>query len=414
MKKAFASDTAFRVYSVLIAILLWAFVVYNQNPESSKVISGIKVSYTNAAELEKQGLVILKSEREPTLDITVKGRRLSIGKVDGSNVTAAVTVPELRAGTFDVSVDASLPISDVSIIDKKPYTMKVVVENLKTVQIPVETKYSGSPKDAATSVQTTVSPDVITVSGPESVVGRVQSAVVTLDANELSDGANLVEKFKLIAKDGSDLTDDVNLRTNTDVVSVVPSVYHTKDVAVEVQYTGTMPEGYSIKSHSISPATVSLGSKDMEINNVSSVRTEPVDLSQLTANKKVRAKLVVPEGLVNIYSLTEVEITFEIEQTETRSFPVGNVLFQNAETAKSYVAEGLPFDIVLRGPGSVLDTFVPSAKVDVAGLEPGGYSLALQLDLPEGVSLTNNVFVSVTVGANEATTPPSATPTPAL
>ena len=39
MKKAFASDTAFRIYSVLIAILLWAFVVYNQNPESTKVIS---------------------------------------------------------------------------------------------------------------------------------------------------------------------------------------------------------------------------------------------------------------------------------------------------------------------------------------------------------------------------------------
>ena len=29
MKKAFSSDTAFRIYSVLIAILLWAFVVYN-------------------------------------------------------------------------------------------------------------------------------------------------------------------------------------------------------------------------------------------------------------------------------------------------------------------------------------------------------------------------------------------------
>lgn len=412
MKKAFASDTAFRIYSVLIAILLWAFVVYNQNPESTKVISGIKVSYTNAAELEKQGLVILKSEREPTLDITVKGRRLSIGKVDGSNVAASVTVPEIRAGEFEVTIDASLPISDVSIIDKKPYIMKVVVENLKTVQVPVEIKYSGSPKDAATSVQTTVSPDVISVSGPESVVSRVQSAVVTLDVNELSDGANLVEKYKLIAKDGSDLTDDVNLQMNTDVVSVVPSVYHTKDVAVEVQYAGSLPEGYSIKSHAVSPATVSLGSKGLEIDNVSSVKTEPVDLSQLTEGKKVRAKLAIPEGFVNIYALTEVEITFEIERTETRTFSIGNVFYENSETMKSYLA-AVPFDLVLRGPGSVLDSFTPQAKVDVAGLGAGSYSLPLRLDLPEGVSLANDVFINVTVRAEEpATATPSTSPTP--
>lgn len=73
MKKAFSSDTAFRIYSVLIAILLWAFVVYNQNPESTKTVTGITVSYANEAELESQGLVILKSEREPD------GRRYGAG-----------------------------------------------------------------------------------------------------------------------------------------------------------------------------------------------------------------------------------------------------------------------------------------------------------------------------------------------
>ena len=101
MKKAFSSDTAFRIYSVLIAILLWAFVVYNQNPESTKTVTGITVSYANEAELESQGLVILKSEREPTVDVTVRGRRLSIGRVDSGNVSATVTVPELRAGEYN-------------------------------------------------------------------------------------------------------------------------------------------------------------------------------------------------------------------------------------------------------------------------------------------------------------------------
>ncbi len=409
MKKAFTSDTAFRIYSVLIAILLWAFVVYNQNPESTKVVSGIRVSYTNEAELENQGFVILRSDRDPTVEITVKGRRLSIGRVDSSNVSATVTVPELRAGEYNVSIETSLPISDVSITDKKPYTMKVVVEPLKRAEVPVEVKYSGSTREPSTSVQASVSPETISVSGPASVVDRVQSAVVTLDAGGLSDGENIVQKYKLTAADGSDLTDNVNLRTNTDVVSIVPSVYNTKDVAVEVQYGGALPEGYTVSSHIVSPATVRLGSRDNAVENITSVLTEPIDVSTLTGSDTVRARLIIPEGITNIYSVTEVEVAIEVEQTVERTVTIDNVTFQNAESGMQYTAAGLPVPVTFRGAESDLNTFSPAARVDVAGLTAGNHMLPLQFDLPEGISLIGAPAVEVTVNAVGA---PSISPTP--
>lgn len=411
MKKAFASDTAFKIYSVLIAILLWAFVVYNQNPESTKIVSGIKISYTNAAELESQGLVILKNDWEPTLDITIKGRRLSIGRVDSSNVSASVTVPEMRAGEYDVSINAALQFGDVSIIDQKPYRTKVVVEPLKSIEVPVEVKYSGNPKEAATSVQADVSPQTIAVSGPASVVDRVQSAVVTLDVSDAADGENIVQKYKLTAKDGSDLTGNVNLRVSTDAVAIVPAVYHIKDVAVEAQFSGTLPAEYAISSHIVSPVSVRLGSKDDAVQRIDKVLTEPVDVSALTGNGTVRAKLIIPEGITNIYSVTEVEIAVEIEQTVTKTVSVENVTFQNAESAKQYAASGLPVSVTFRGPKSTLDTFAPSAQVDVTGVAEGTHTLPLRFELPEGVSLIGEAFVQVSVGASSGQTSPAPSPT---
>ena len=411
MKKAFSSDTAFRIYSVLIAILLWAFVVYNQNPESTKTVTGITVSYANEAELESQGLVILKSEREPTVDVTVRGRRLSIGRVDSGNVSATVTVPELRAGEYNVTIETGLPVGDVIITDQRPYTMQVTVEELRQVEVPVEVKYSGSPREPSTSVQASVSPETITVSGPASVVGRVQSASVTLDAGALSDGENIVQEYRLIATDGSDLTDNVNLRVNTDVVSVVPSVYHTKDVAVEVQYGGTLPEGYVVASHIVSPATVRLGSRDGAIDSITSVLTEPIDVSGLTGSGTVRARLIIPEGITNIYSVTEVEVAIDIEQTVDRTLTIENVTFQNAESGMQYTAAGLPVSVTFRGAESALNLFSPSAEVDVSSLAEGTYTLPLEFDLPEGIALIGEPTVEVTVSAaGQASSSPSPSP----
>ena len=153
---------------------------------------------SNAAELERAGLIIKREQREPTVAITVEGRRLSIGKIEPENVSASVTVPRIYEGTYDVSIETRLPISDVSIVDKKPYTVKVVVEKLKRINVPVEIKYTGSPKDENTSVQAQAIPQQVEVWGPESVMDNVLNAVVTFDVSDVIEGQTSELKYKIM------------------------------------------------------------------------------------------------------------------------------------------------------------------------------------------------------------------------
>lgn len=407
MKKAFSSDTAFKIYSVLIAILLWVFVVYNQNPESTKVISGISVSYTNAAELEKSNLVILKDEQEPSVDVSVKGRRLSIGKLDASNVSAYAAIPEIRVGEYEAAIDVRLPINDVSIVDKKPYTVKIVVENLKKISVPVEIKYTGNPKDASSSVQASVSPQEISLWGPESVINNVAGAVVSLDVSDAVDGENKVQKYKLLSKDGKDITNNININSDTDVVSIMPSVYTTKEIPIEADYSGTIPNGYTISGVEILPAQIRLGSKDDSVERTEKIYTMPIDISNLTRSSKIHTKLVIPESLINIFSVTDVEVSITVEQSVSQTVLIENITFENAENGKLYSANSLPLSVTVSGAQSRLDNFVPNASVDVASLTDGTHTLPLKLTLPEGISLAEGYSVSVTVTDKNA---PSSSP----
>lgn len=397
MKKAFASETAFKIYSLLIAILLWVFVVYNQNPQSTKVVNDINISYTNAAELERAGLIIRREQREPTVAITVEGRRLSIGKIEAENVSASVTVPRIHEGEYDVSVETRLPISDVSIVDKKPYTIKVVVEKLKTISVPIEIKYTGNAKNENTSVQAQAIPEYISVWGAESVMDNVLNAVVTFDVSNAVEGQTGDFKYKIISKDGKDITNDSNVNVDSSTVSVISSVYNIKDVPIEVKYTGSVPEGYAIASTEVLPSKIRLGSKDNAVDMIEKIVTEPIDVSSLMQSEKIPVKLVIPKGIANILSVTESEATVNVVKKVSKTVNIENVIFKNANEDLKYQAVNLPVSVTLYGAKNILDSFEIAPSVDVSGLAKGEHTLSLEFDLPENITCDGHYSVVVNV-----------------
>lgn len=395
MRKIFTNDTAFKVYSVLIAILLWAFVVYNQNPESTKAVTGISVYYTNADALENAGLVIVQ-DKAPTLDITIKGKRLSIGKVDRNNVTASVTIPEMQAGEYDIAIDTRLPLSDVAITDKNPYNLHVVVDRIKRVDFPIEVKQSGASRENV-SVHSAASPETIALWGPESIINQIETVQVSVDLNGVTTDVQEQMQYKIISANGEDMTDNVNIRRESDTVSVVSTIYETRDIPITVSYLNNPPENYSIAGYTISPSTVRLGSRDSAIASLSEIRTEPIDVSQLTESQKITARLDIPSEYVNIFSLREVEINFEVEEIITRTVSIENITYQNAENARQYTVNSLPVSVEIRGPASLLENPQIVASVDVSGAAAGSNLLPLDIDVPDGIQVVGEYTVELLV-----------------
>ncbi len=402
MKKIFASDNAFKVYSVFIAILLWVFVVYNQNPQSTKNIDGIGITYTNIAELESAGLTIRKDGRGPAISVSVKGRRLSISKIDASNVSASVTIPNIREGEYEVAVETKLPLTDVSIVDKKPYTIKVVVEKIKRISMPVEVKYTGNPKNEQTHIEAEAMPQQISMWGPQSVIDTIASVTATFDVSTAVEGNSANTKCKIISKDGKDITNDTNINLDAETIALVPTVYKTKDVPIEVRYVGEMPHDYAISAVEITPAVLRIGSKDNLIDTIEKIITEPINISELNKNEKFSVNLIIPDNVANVFSVTGVQVSISVAGRVSKTIDIENISFLNGDSTKKYEAKNLPVSVTISGAKNLLDSVSSGAYVDVSGLHNGTYTLPLVFDLPYDVSLLGYYSVNVTVSDKES------------
>lgn len=384
MKKHLTSDTAMKVYSVLIAFLLWGFVVYNQNPPQSKAVHAINVFYTNLDALEQVGLTVVQ---DPNLraSVTVRGKRLSVAKVDSTNVIASVTVPEIKAGTYTVPIDIKLPISDVSLADKRPYTVKLVVEPLETKTFPITVTVNG--EDDKHTFQTTASADTLTLSGARSVLNSVAS--VRAVVNKSDAGKTVNAALILTDVNGRDITDNLNLKKSVSNISVTVYSLTSTLTPVEAVLEGSCAEGFAVTKITCEPASVLLGAKQETLAPIAVLKTEPVSIQDGAEALRTKAKLEVPDGYTLLGDTDTVTVTVEIEAVTDKSVTIGagDITLTNADAKKTYTLDAPTYTFTVHGAQSLLAQDIHiEASADVSGLADGTHTVSVRLTLPEGIA----------------------------
>jgi len=388
------------IYSVLIAIVLWTFVVYNQNPDSTKSIRNITTFYTNADALEREGLVILQ-DRNPVIDIDVKGRRLSLAKLDNNNISASITIPEMQPGTYDVPIDILLPIGEVAVTEKRPYTARIIVEHIKRIELPIEITQTGGGKNSEVYIKTSAVPEKIELWGPESVINRVASLQLEVNLDALPNERQNAYRYIIIDQNGDDISNNPNIRRSSETVTVLHTKYNAKNIAISVDYGNSkLPDGYVITKTAISPEVVLLGSIDESISTITAVKTAIVDISSITESTKLTVPLVIPNGIASVHDISGVEVSFVVEPIIERLLTIRSIEITNKKDNLEYkLVMEETFTVAAMGAESLLLNPDISAKIDVAGLEPGEYLARVTFATPAGVSINGSYNINVVVTA---------------
>ena len=309
MKKFLTSDTAMKIYSVLIAMLLWGFVVINQNPTSTKPVAGINVFCTNIDALEQSGLTILQNENLKAM-VEVRGKRLSIAKVDRTNVSASFTVPELKEGTYEVPVDIKLPINDVYISDKSPYTTTVVVEKQVESTFQIDVLINGASAEEKAKLRTVLSAQEVVLKGPVSVMETVESVSVTINKSDVA--RTMKVDLMILNKEGEDISEDINLQKSFSSVNVTLLKVVSAHTPVSAVTEGTPAKGYEIGTITIKPDSVLLGTVQNSDTWLSAIHTEPISIEGASENVVQKVSLILPAEYELMEDVAEVEVTVEI------------------------------------------------------------------------------------------------------
>ncbi len=409
-RKWFASDLAFKIYSVLISIFLWIFVIYDQNPESTKIVRNIPISYSNLDSLERAGYTIVK-EDDLFVDFKIKGKRVSLGSLAKNSVRASISFSDLSEGEYNLMIDARLPQNDMTVVDKSPETVTIKVEKLITKELPVGIIYTGTNADgklASAKLRTTI----VTVMGPESIMNKVKNAKVTLDYAAVASVASGTSDIHIYDENGEDITYDKNLRLNTDRTIWEQTIYNVTDADIDIIFASSA--NYFADSLKIVDSIKFTAENPSEFD-FDKVPTSPLSNSEakkLKDGKSVNVKLILPNGISllkqdenGIWKIDEtnaVELTGNVVYTK-KIIPVSgvNLHITDKKDGKTYTISDIPEIITLKSTGeiNISDSDI-SFKVDVKDLNDGEHTVKISSNLPEGLTFEKDYTAKISVKNN--------------
>jgi len=288
-----------KIISLLTAIALWLYVIAVVDPDEKKVIENIPITITNANEVLKDDFVIYPKEDFKT-DITVQGKLSEIQKLNKNNVHIYGELINPVEGQNIVNLRTN--ISNRVSRELKDNTFVVDLEKKisKTVELTVDV-----PPAMKDSVEE-VDPEVkeIEVSGPRSLVNKVDKAVAVLNYNEERDKDEARMELKVKAVDKDNKAVDVELSQKTVKVDVKYTV--EKLVPVKLNYDG---EEFNVNEFTVTPEKLTVRGRADLVNGLEYIYTERLGDKELKDDEGKKVKIEIPENTRIKGDISEVTIS---------------------------------------------------------------------------------------------------------
>lgn len=407
--KHLTNNIGLKILALVASGIIWLVVVNINDPEVAKQFSCTVVIENDQvlAEMGKTYEVVDGS----TAVFTVRANRSVLNNLSNSDFKAVANMENLEDLTYvPIEITATRNSSQVQ-ITKRTQNVEIAVEDIQSGQYIISAQQEGTPADGCIVGTLSVSPNVLKVSGPESIVSQIDKVVATINVDDMtsdvSDGVIPV----LYDADGN-VINTTKLSLNLTTVTVTAQILNVKEVGISFHTTGTMEEGYHIKEIEHTPDTIEVMGESAVLNalNEISVPEEVLDVTGVTDDltKTIDITAYLPSGvsLVNA-SDKNIEVTVSVETAIEQEFemPTANITVTNLPGGTEAVFEEDTVTVKIKGYASELADINESTltgSVDVSGQKVGCHVVALDLNL------NTNIFTpaddnTVTVVLQKAT-----------
>ncbi len=398
--------------SLVMAFVLWAYVVSVEAPESETTYENVAVVLDGKAVLENRGLMLV-GQKNFTVDLTLSGYRTDLKKLNNTNITVLADLSQITsAGTHELSYTISYPggmqNGNIRPVDQEPMHITVTVAEFATKEVPVVTYPHGivPPNYNVDRQNIMLDHSMITVSGPKDVISKIEEARVDIDLEGRKQTFTEVYTYSLCDAQGRALDGLEEVTPNVSTIRATVQILKMKEVPLKLHVIagGGLTEEMIRITYSQPKITISGSEKDLE--SITEVSLGNVDLSTLTESGTREYTITLPMGINNVSNVTAVNVTITIPEMETRKFTVTNfeALHVPEGMAVNFLTEVL--EVELRGPKEMLAQVKQEdivVVVDFADAQPGSstYRAIIQVDGVEGVGAVAIYTVNATLTEQE-------------
>lgn len=420
--KVITNNFGLKLLAALFAVILWLVVVNIDDPKISQRFSA-SVVIENAEYLTDQGKYYEILDDTNTIVFTVTAKRSYIEKLSNTdfkavaNMEYAVIDNDNGRGKVPIEVTA-LRYSSLVTISKATQNLEIALDNLAQEQFIVGVETTGTLPEGCALGEVTVSPNLLKVSGPESVVDQIDHVTASVDVTNMTSDV-VASVIPVLYDSEGNVIDKKDLTLNMSTVTVTARILDTKDVALIFNVTGTPADGYAYMDMEYEPKTIAIKGTASSLNNVTAINIPEKALDISGARGDITQVIDVSEYLPSGVTIADssqakVKVTVHVAQLSTKvvnifpssirvlNLPDGYKLSYDTSVIRVNIS-GIAEDI------AAFDSDRLVASIDAGQLTPGTHEVEVALDLDENL-YHEPIWVTVTVTENAAEEPGATEP----
>lgn len=431
MKKFLTNNIGLKILSLIAATAMWLVVVNIDDPVISRTYSGIPVEVINGDAVTAENMTYEVLDESDVISVIVSAKRSVIEQMSKDYIRATADMMEIsQMDTVPIEVK-SIRFSDrIESITAKTKNLKVQVENLEKKQVAITVIPQGSVSAGHVLGDVVPSVNVLTVSGPESVIKTIAAARAEIDVSDMSEDLSTVSYVHLYDANGDIVTNPL-ISCSIAEVHVDAQVLTTKEISLIAAFSGTPADGYGTTGGiEIDPSTVLVAGKSKDIDNLTHIAIPESALSVSGASGNV-VKIVnlsgyLPEGvrMASIDMTNEATVTIYVEKLQSMDIevPISNISITNIPEGYSpYLVDiGTPRTVTVTGIANVLNQLDPTTitgTIDAMKLVPrvvgpeqleegtvyaGLNDGIVSFQCPAGVNVTSSLVMEVVMNVTDA------------
>lgn len=313
--------------SLLIAVGLWVYAVTVVNPDDTKTVSNIPVSFTNLSVLERKGLMITGGNKQ-YISMELSGKRSDLKQINNSNTEAVVDLSRLdAAGNYELTWSLDLPSTvasgDIGVVSSSSNKVRIKVSDyIHDRQIPLRVEYIGTLPEGLVLDPEVLSTETVGVSGPAEELELISEAVITVELDNLTESMDGDVPYRFVDSEGAtpELSENVTLTFET--VHLYVPVLHYREIRLEADLISGGGVTEKDVTVSFDPPIIAVSGTEAAMENFDGKISLEIDLAKVSHNDTWTFVPELPAGINFRGNETSVSVSVRFSGISVRTFTI--------------------------------------------------------------------------------------------
>ncbi|MDD7764822.1 MAG: hypothetical protein PT934_03540 [Peptoniphilaceae bacterium] len=318
-----------KLISVLVGVVMWFLVIGGEDPDVTRQFRDIPIQFKGADILERQDLVMISPEN-PTVNIEVVGKRSDVYAINRSDIVAEIDLNLVAtAGSHRVSINYQVPYT----VQKKEVSDKEILLTLdkkisKVFDVGVEISGEVKNKNQVVAKKES-SVDKVNVVGAATYVNKIVKVVTKVDVTGKEKDEVLLSNIFAVDENGLEVKNVVLDKVDTNV-SI--GFKNFKEVPIELVDINAPHEDIKILKKNLVPKVVSIVGDVKSLDAITSIKTKPLDLSQVKDSGVYDVLLDLPTDVSLVNNDLKFVANIDIDKKINKSLKVEskNIKIENS------------------------------------------------------------------------------------